>query len=82
MTKRKNKSLRSELSTYTAKICAFMECGKIDDARQWAAIMQSKLIEMNLLVDTRQSSVYDGTSTENTNTTNGEALCAVKKRNN
>ena len=49
----KHKSLRSELATYTAKICAFLEVGKVDEARQWATIMQSKLIEMNLLVDTR-----------------------------
>lgn len=69
MAKQKNKSLRSQLSTYTAKICAFMECGKLDEARQWATIMQNKLIELNLLVDNRARPGYDGNSTENTNTT-------------
>lgn len=54
--KEKNRSLRSELSTYTAKICAFMECGKLDEARQWATIMQNKLIELTLLVDNRKKS--------------------------
>ena len=32
---------------------AFMELGRMDEARQWADMLQRKLIELGLLVDMR-----------------------------
>lgn len=49
----KKKTIRSDCSRYLAKVMVFYELGRIDEARQWAAILQQKLIELNLLVDTR-----------------------------
>lgn len=49
----KQKKIRSDLFKYTAKICAFIDVGKLDDAQQWARVLQEKLIELNLLVDNR-----------------------------
>ena len=49
----KKKSIRSDCSTYLAKSMAFMELGRMDEARQWADMLQRKLIELGLLVDIR-----------------------------
>lgn len=59
----KRKSLRSELSQCTAKICAFMEVGKFDEARQWATILKNKLIELGLLIDNLPQNGDNTTST-------------------
>lgn len=56
----KPKSTRSKLLTSVAKICAYMECGKMDEAKQWATILQRDLISLGLLVDNARASVYDG----------------------
>ena len=49
----KKKSIRSDCSTYLVKSMAFMELGRMDEARQWADMLQRKLIELGLLVDMR-----------------------------
>lgn len=71
MPRSKNKSLRSQLSQCTAKICSYMEVNKLDDARQWATILQQKLIELNLLVDTTPARVHNGPQPENATTAPG-----------
>lgn len=63
MARTKKKSLRSQLSQCTAKICSYLEVGKIDEARQWASILEEKLIELNLLVDKPPRSGHNGRST-------------------
>ena len=63
MVRRKNKSLRSELATCTAKICAYMEVGKVCEARQWASILESKLKELGLLVDNPNPTSHNNPST-------------------
>lgn len=71
----KQKSIRSNCSTYLAKTMAYLECGKIDEARQWATVLQNKLIELNLLVDNRQTTGHNGSRSENktTSTTKGNS---------
>jgi len=73
--KAKKKSIRSDCSTYLAKTMAYLECGKLDEARQWATTLQNKLIELQLLVDNRQPMRYDGSQSENktTSTTKGNS---------
>lgn len=74
MKRTKNKSVRSQLSQCTAKICAYMEVNKLDEARQWASILQQKLIEMDLLVDTTRAPVHNGPQPENATTVPGTNL--------
>lgn len=71
MKRTKNKSIRAQLAQCTAKICAYMEVNKLDEARQWATILQQKLIEMNLLVDNARSHGHNGAQPENVTTTTG-----------
>ena len=68
MPKQKNKSLRSQLATCTAKICSYMEVGKIPEARQWATILQQKFIELNLLIDNPPRTGHNRPQSENKTT--------------
>jgi len=63
MARNKKRTLRSELAQCTAKICSYMEVNKIDEARQWAGILEAKLIELNLLVDKPPHPGHNGRST-------------------
>ena len=55
-------------STYLAKTMAYYELGKLEDARQWATILQQKLIDLTLLVDNRQTIRHNGSQSENKTT--------------
>lgn len=66
--KGKKKTTRSECSTYLAKAMAYMEVGKLEDARTWATILQQKLIDLTLLVDNRQTNRHNGSQSENKTT--------------
>lgn len=71
MPRAKNKSLRAQLSRCTGKICSYMDLGRLDEARQWATILQQKLIELNLLVDNPKRAGHNGTQPENVTTATG-----------
>ena len=61
----KKTSIRSDCSKYLAKTMAYFALGRMDEARQWAAVLQQKLIELNLLVDMRQTTCNNGSQSEN-----------------
>lgn len=69
--KSSKKSLRSQIGQYTGKICSYVELGRLDEARQWATILQQKLIELNLLVDNTKRPVHNGPQPENVTTASG-----------
>ena len=65
MPKTKRRTMRSELLTHVAKICAYVECGKLCEARQWASTLQLYLIQTGLLVDTDKRDGHNGQQSKN-----------------
>jgi hypothetical protein len=68
----KNKSLRSQLLTCVAKVCAYREVGKEIEAKQWAAALQSLLIQHGLLIDIPKRALHNGEQSHNGNKTKKE----------